>query len=52
MPDQIDYETGKGEFQLAYHYEMVSDAERVGQFKKAINRVCKGKVALEDIIYF
>ncbi|HII15001.1 MAG TPA: methyltransferase domain-containing protein [Nanoarchaeota archaeon] len=42
-----DYETGKGEFQLAYHYEMVSDAERVGQFKKAINRVCKGKVVLE-----
>jgi predicted RNA methylase len=42
-----DYENGCGEFELAYHYEMASDAERVGQFKKAILATCRGKVVLE-----
>ncbi|MBU2561567.1 MAG: 50S ribosomal protein L11 methyltransferase [Nanoarchaeota archaeon] len=41
------YGQGKGEFDLAYHYEMVSDAERTGQFKKAIMACCKDKVVLE-----
>lgn len=35
-----DYgESEKGNFRLAYHLEMVSDQERVGQFKKAIDKV-------------
>lgn len=42
-----DYnETAKGNFRLAYHLEMVSDQERVGQFKKAID-----KVVSEDTIF-
>ena len=42
-----DYsETAKGSFHLAYHLEMVSDQERVGQFKKAID-----KVVSEDTVF-
>ncbi|MBI2443774.1 MAG: 50S ribosomal protein L11 methyltransferase [Candidatus Magasanikbacteria bacterium] len=33
---------------LPYHYEMVSDAKRVTPFKKAIQKVCKGKRVLES----
>jgi predicted RNA methylase len=42
MPGRIaynrpNYEGGRGQFNPAYHYEMVSDAERVGQIKAAID---------------
>lgn len=43
-PDYND--TSKGNFRLAYHLEMVSDHERVGQFKKAIDQVVS-----EDTIF-
>ena len=43
-PDYND--TAKGNFRLAYHLEMVSDQERVGQFKKAIDQVVS-----EDTIF-
>lgn len=43
-PDYND--TSKGNFRLAYHLEMVSDQERVGQFKKAIDQVVS-----EDTIF-
>jgi len=33
---------------LPYHYEMVSDKKRVTPFKKAIQKVCKGKRVLES----
>ncbi len=33
---------------LPYHYEMVSDPRRVGPFKEAILRTCKGKRVLES----
>lgn len=32
-------QNNKGNFKLSYHLEMVSDPERVGQFKKAIDKV-------------
>lgn len=37
-----------GQLGLAYHYEMLSDRERVEPFHKAIQRTCKGKIVIES----
>jgi predicted RNA methylase len=39
--------TVKGVFDMPYHFEMVSDGERVGCFHRAMEHTCKDKVVLE-----
>jgi len=46
-PDYSD--TSKGNFRLAYHLEMVSDSERVGQFKAAIDTVVNSETIFCEV---
>ena len=50
MTSRIDYNNphGEGQLGLPYHYEMLSDAVRVGPFKQAIQRISNDKVVLES----
>ena len=50
MTSRIKYNNpaGSNSLSLPYHYEMVSDAKRVVPFKKAIQKVSKGKRVLES----
>ena len=50
MTSRIQYNNPQGaeSLGLPYHYEMVSDKKRVGAFKKAIMKSCKGKIVLES----
>ena len=50
MTSRINYNNPgeSGAFGLPYHYEMVSDQKRVGPFKRAIEKVSKGKRVLES----
>ncbi len=50
MSSRIQYNNPKSSeaLGLPYHYEMVSDASRVGPLKEAIQRTCKGKRVLES----
>lgn len=50
MTSRIEYNNpaGSNALSLPYHYEMVSDVKRVKPFKKAIQKVSKGKRVLES----
>lgn len=50
MTSRIEYNNPveTGQLGLTYHYEMVSDRKRVVPFKKAIQKLCKGKRVLES----
>jgi predicted RNA methylase len=44
--EDVEADANRG-FVLPYHYELVSDRERVGRFAAAIRRACPGRVVLE-----
>ena len=50
MTSRIDHNNPKasGAFGLPYHYEMLSDRQRVTPFAEAIKATCKNKIVLES----
>lgn len=44
-----DYSQGKGNFRISYHFEMVSDYERISQFKAGIEKIINEGLTFCDL---